>query len=192
MILRIYPLQNMAEEIVDIDTTTDEEEVDIFEDTDDVDAIKEQLAKKDETNKQLYVRMKKAEGFEIIDGKWVKPQQVIKPTVNPEANEDMLSQKDMMAFIRAGIDDDDISVVTDYAKLKGITVSEALNSTVIKGILAEKEEERRTAQATSTGNTRKGSSKPSPTQLLEKAKKGEMPESDEDMAALVKAQFENK
>ena len=77
----------------------------------------------------------------------------------------------------------------DYAKLKGISVSEALKSSVVKTILAEKQEERKTANATSTGNARRGSTKLNPSQLLEKANKGEMPDSDEDLDALIKARL---
>ena len=51
----------------------------VIDDNDDADALKEKLVKVSEQNKQLFSRAKKAEGFELKEGKWVKPK-VEKPT----------------------------------------------------------------------------------------------------------------
>ena len=167
---------------VDIDTSTDEtiEEVDIFDEEDTVETLQEKLLKKDETNKQLFARLKKAEAL-------AKEKPEVKE-VKKESSD--LSMKDAFALAKANINEEDIDEVTDYAKMKGISIADAIRSSVVKTILAEKEEERNTANATATGNVRKGVSKPSGSALLEKARKGELPESDEDMSALIKAQFE--
>lgn len=45
----------------------------VIDDNDDADALKEKLVKVSEQNKQLFSRAKKAEGFELKEGKWVKP-----------------------------------------------------------------------------------------------------------------------
>lgn len=55
----------------------------IVDDNDDVDALKEKFQKVSEANKQLFARAKKAEGFELKDGKWVKPK-VEKPREEPK------------------------------------------------------------------------------------------------------------
>lgn len=52
------------------------------EPTDDVVALKEKVNELSGKNKQLFERAKKAEGFEKVDGKWVKAQ---KPEPKPEA-----------------------------------------------------------------------------------------------------------
>lgn len=57
----------------------------VIDDNDDADALKEKLVKVSEQNKQLFSRAKKAEGFELKDGKWVKPK-VEKPTEKPKVD----------------------------------------------------------------------------------------------------------
>jgi hypothetical protein len=52
--------------------------------------------------------------------------------------------------------------------------------------LAQKNEERTVAQATNTGAARRGSSKVSDEKLLELASKGQLPDSDEEIARLYK------
>ncbi len=103
-----------------------------------------------------------------------------------------LSQTDLIALIKADIAEDDMEIVKDYATLKKISVAEAIKSSVIRTELAERKEERATAQATTTGNNRAGTSAASGNDLLNKAKSGELPESDEEMAALVEARFQSK
>ena len=70
----------MANKIGD-DTTpiNDVNEDVVIDDNDDADALKEKLIQVSEQNKQLFSRAKKAEGFELKEGKWVKPK-VEKPT----------------------------------------------------------------------------------------------------------------
>jgi hypothetical protein len=94
--------------------------------------------------------------------------------------------------MRANVDEEDIQEVVDYAKLKGIPVSQALKTNVIKTILDEKAEERKTALATNTGKAKASPSRASDETLLDKASKGELPEKDEDMQRLVKARIDAK
>lgn len=92
------------------------------------------------------------------------------------SDEKDLSQRDLIAIIKNDVHEDDISEVKDYAKLKDISVSEALESTTVKTILSEKQEHRKTAEATHTGKTKSKGSKVSDSELLRKAEKGEFPE----------------
>ena len=57
----------------------------VVDDNDDVDALKEKFEKVSEQNRQLFSRAKKAEGFELKEGKWVKPK-VEKPKEEPKVN----------------------------------------------------------------------------------------------------------
>ena len=57
----------------------------VVDDNDDVDALKEKFEKVSEQNRQLFSRAKKAEGFELKDGKWVKLK-VEKPKEEPKVN----------------------------------------------------------------------------------------------------------
>jgi len=104
-----------------------------------------------------------------------------------------LSQTDLLTLVRADVADDDIQEVVDYATLKKITVKEALDSNVIKSMLAEKEEERKTAEATAIKQKRTGPTTPSGSDLLRQAEsKGELPEDDEGMKKLVESRFSKK
>jgi hypothetical protein len=139
----------------------------------------EKLKKAEEIAENQRIRAEKAEK-ELKEGKKSEHKEVTPKT-------DSLSQTDLIAILKADIAEEDISEVTDYAKLKNISITEALKSSVVKTILSEKNEERKTANATATGNARRGSTKQTPSQLLDNARKGELPDSDEDLEKLIKA-----
>jgi poly-gamma-glutamate capsule biosynthesis protein CapA/YwtB (metallophosphatase superfamily) len=112
---------------------------------------------------------------------------------NPTPTKMELSHIDIIALTKADVAEDDIQEVLDYAEYKKISVKEALNSTVIKSLLAEKKEERATAEATATKQTRKGSTTQTGSEMLKNAKsKGEVPADKEDMDKLVEARFKEK
>ena len=101
---------------------------------------------------------------------------------------------DQAAIISAGIKleilEDVLEEVNNFGKMKGISVIEALKSSYIKGFITEKEEALRVADATNTGSSRKGKSEISESTLLDNfSKKGEFPESDEDMRRFAEARF---
>lgn len=97
-----------------------------------------------------------------------------------------LSTRDTLAILKAGVHEDDLDEVLDFAAYKKISVAEALKSSTVRTLLSEKTEHRNTAAATSTGTQRRSSGKASDEKLLSDAQKGIMPESDEDMQRLVK------
>jgi len=101
-----------------------------------------------------------------------------------------LSQTDLYAMIKNDVDEVDIPVIQDYAALKGITVSEALKSDLVKTLLRDNAEKRNTANASNTGSSRKSNAKVSDEVLQSNAKKGELPESDEDMERLINSRFQ--
>ena len=147
--------------------------------------VKEFKTKKDEANAQLYARTKKSEGFELVDGKWVKPTTVVeKKKEDTATSEKSLNQKDLIALINAKIPEEDMDEVLQYAEFRKISVKDALESPVIKNILATKEEMRKTAEGASTGAGKRSNSKVSDESLVTKADKGELPESDEDIKRL--------
>ena len=137
----------------------------------------EKIKKAEELANNYKIRAEKAEG---------KLKEEKKEVIAPK-KDDSLSQSDLIAIIKADVAEEDIEEVTVYAKIKNISVADALKTNIIKTVLADKKEERTTAAATNTGNARKGSSRPNPSQLLEQAQKtGELPESEEDLTALVR------
>lgn len=131
--------------------------------TDDPVVLKERLAKVTETNKQLFVRTKKAEGFELKDGKWVKPikpAEVKKPIKPDEIDIDtriangvisVLEQRDLDA---TDLSDELKTEVSNFAKLQGITIKKALTSDYISYRI-EKEKNKEVAENGSMPTGRK-------------------------------------
>jgi len=122
---------------------------------------------------------------------WRKKATDPKPEVKPEEKKevqqgDALSTEDLYALMNNKVAQEDIAEVKDYAKLKGISISEALKSPIVKTILETNEEARTVAQATNTGKTAKTQTGISDEELLSNAKKGQMPESDADMDRLIR------
>ena len=86
----------------------------------------------------------------------------------------------------------DFKDVVEYAKFKKISVEEALSSSVVKTMLSEKAETRRTAKATQTGSQRRQSGRVSDQTLMDNARKGQFPDNDADIERLAKARIASK
>lgn len=168
------------ENIVNADTSNGEEELDLdlSNDTEKDAKSDDDVATLKEQNKKLFARAKKAEGFEFKDGKWVKPVVDKKPETKVEPSQE-LSAKDALLLAKANVDLEDVDEVIDFAKYRKITIAEALQNNTLKAILTDSQEKRKTALATQTSGTRKTTA-PTIEALTEKAKKGELSESEID------------
>ena len=168
----VTPALEETEEELELDLSEDEEATE-----EPVEEIKARLAKAEELATNYKTRAEKAEA----KAKENKPQ-----TAQPR-KEAELSQTDLIAILRADIPDDSIEDAKMIASLKGISIPEALKTTAFKAILAEKAEQKATAEATSVGTARRTSGKVSPDVVLDKARKGELPDSDAGFEALFRA-----
>jgi hypothetical protein len=156
-------------------TTTPQEEVETDESSEeDVEELRARLAKAEELANNYKIRAEKAER---------KGDEPKTPKVAPKKSSD-LSTLDIIAISKADIEPEDVEDVVEYAKFKGISVSEALKTPVMQTTLSQKKEMRQTALATSTGSTRRGTSQISDSQLLANASKGILPDSDADIERL--------
>lgn len=143
---------------------TGEEDVN---DIDDPDVLKENLAKVQKANSQLFARTKRAEGFvQGEDGKWVK-----KPVEQPKALEkkpetpvavdvdklldEKLEKRELEAL---DLSDTLKKEVQNYAKLSGVSVKKALSSEYIQFMVA-KEEKAQNAENASLGGGKRGAAK---------------------------------
>jgi hypothetical protein len=105
-------------------------------------------------------------------------------------NEPQLSVKDSAILLENKVPTDDWDDVVEYANFKGISIREALNNSVVKSTLSEKAEERKSASAANTSGSRRGTSKISGENLLEKARKnGAIPDDDKELDALLDARY---
>jgi uncharacterized phage infection (PIP) family protein YhgE len=172
--------QDIIESTNDTETTENTEVVDLeveAEETDepseDVEALKKKLATTEAQKEHWRTKAQKTQE---------------KPVVETQAP--AMSLKDSVALINAKVHEDDIDEVLDYAKYKKISIAEALKSNVVKKSLAERNEQRATAEATNTSKSRGTSSRTSEEALLSKAKKtGEIPESEDDLARMLAARY---
>lgn len=163
-----------------VEPTNDEptEEINLdLGDEEDVEVIKAAKAKSDELAKNYKIRAEKAEK-EAKEAKANKPQA-----------ENTLSTADFYALMQASVPEDDVSEVTEYAAFKKISVAEALKSSTVKTLLAERKEARNVAEATNVGTTRRQNNNASPEKLLENASKGTMPDTDEGLTRLAEARM---
>jgi hypothetical protein len=158
----------------EIDTeTTENEVVDSNEETESVEDLKKKI---------LTLEAQKNHW----KGKANKPE--AKSETKTVSNESV-SFEDSYALIKANVESEDVAEIKDYARLKGISIQEALKSTVVKSILSEKNEMRKTASATHTGNAKRTTSKSSDEELKSNSEKGILPDSDEDLKRLIQSRF---
>lgn len=131
-----------------------------------------------EREKQYYARIKALEAK-------LKTKEV-------PSQENGLSPRDFLALKDSNITGDDFDEVQDFAKYKGISISDALGHPTLKNILADRAEERRTARATETRSPR-GIAKNSAEDMLKKAEaSGEVPDTAAGMKALAEARLARK
>lgn len=156
-----------------------------------VDSLRKK-AEEAEKNKELAnnykIRAEKAEKFaKELKGTPKNPEP--EPKAHTESE---LSQKDLIALMKSDVPEEDVDTVIKWSKLNEVTLSEALKSEEVKAILNVRSEQRKTADATNTQTTRRVDRGVTGEEILKKAYKNQMPESEEDMDKLIEARFEAK
>ena len=136
----------------------------------------EDLKKRAEASSQNFERLKKAE-------EELKKLKAAKPKKEQEG----LSNKDVLYLAKADIHEDDVDDVLDWAKFKGVTVKEAHEQ--LKDTLTVRDEQRKTAETTQVRGGQRGASAMKGEDILKRAEKGELPESDEDIRKLAEARI---
>jgi hypothetical protein len=136
-----------------------------------------------EENVDWQAEAKKAK--ELADNYKKRAEKAEKKAKEAPAPVGNVSQSDILYLAKADIHEDDIGYVTEYAQKFGISIKEAHAQT--SPILAQRKEERTTAQVTSTKSAR-GIKTRTGEDYLEKAEQtGEIPTDDKGMQALILA-----
>jgi hypothetical protein len=170
----VVPEDIETPEVVEEETLETPEEVEESAE-DKISRLEQEKAELEDKNKKLYARVAKT--------KEEKPQKV-------EPSNEELSPKDLYTLMSAQVPQEDVDEVIRASKALNVPLAEALKSPIVKGILAEREEQRKTSQATQTRGGARGSVKVSGADLLAKAERtGELPDTDEGMAALAQARM---
>lgn len=145
------------------------DEVIELEDNDDIDALKEKFQKVNEshqklteTNKQLFARAKKAEGYELKDGKWVKPPKKEEPKVDVEPSKEPSKPSDLdygqKAFLKTyGIQgSDELALVKSFQTRTGDDLDTIVSDDIFLGKLKSLRDARESANAIPKGKQRSG------------------------------------
>jgi len=161
----------------------------VVEENDDVDALKEKFEKVSEQNRQLFSRAKKAEGFELKDGKWVKPE--VKPKAEPKENkgehepEKKPSQSDKLDYGQIALlrqegikGTEEVALFEEIMSETGKGVLETLDSKYFQSRMADFREAKESQNAIPKGKNRSGQQGTSDIDVaVEKFKEtGKMPE----------------
>lgn len=173
----------MSEENVEETTKNSEEEV-LETSSGEVDETQAELEKAKELANNYKIRAEKAERL-AKSLKAEKPKEEEKPKVDTPTAGD-LSSRDVFALMKANVAEEDIDEVREYAQLKKISIAEALKASVVKTILSEKAEQRKTANAANTGGSKRGSGKVTDEIILSNFNKGIVPETDEEIERIYK------
>lgn len=150
---------------------TPELEQDENENQDDVDVIHED-DQDDKTDWKAEARKYKA----ILE-RQSKREEKQKAEEKPVKNDDFnLSPLDAIAIAKADVPIEDIDDVIEIAKLRKVSIREALGLNITKMTLAEKEEYRKTAKASNPGGGKRAPQTTSPDTLLKNLSEGKTPE----------------
>lgn len=141
----------------------------------------EKLTKKEiENNKKLSsaigAKIKHRTEAQKLAEELKKGNVVVENKETKSNDKNQLSSIDTIAIMRANVHTDDIDEVVEYAKFKGISIPEALKSPVVRGLLSEKEEFRKSEEVANTSSSRRVVNKVTPDALLKNLSKGEVPE----------------
>lgn len=133
---------------------------------------------KHKDNKEAYKQRLIKAGFDPETGEKLAGNPVAPTVVNP--SNDGLSARDVIAL--RDVHEDEVDFLLEEAKLRGKSVAELKKDPYIIFFLKTKEEERKTAQATNTSNTRRAS-KNSDDLLKRVDKKEELSDEEMELAA---------
>lgn len=100
---------------------------------------------------------------------------VSKPEVKDEKKSDDLTIKDAVLIQRANVEVEDIDEVVRWAKFNNQTIGQALSDDTLKTVLAKRAEIRKSAQATSTGTSKRVVTKVSDEEIVKDAQNGKLP-----------------
>jgi len=138
-----------------------------------------------DNSQEIEELMKEVKTLKIQKDKWRDKANSKESSTETKSGD--LSTSDLYILMDAKVPQEDVADVREYAKLKGVSIKEALESTMVKGLLAESAEQRMTASAANVGGAKGGSGKMTDEALLHKASNGQLPESHEDMMRIVRA-----
>lgn len=179
-------IESINDETEEVYNTEDVEETVADTDTENEAPDDSELVEK---NRKLFERAKKAEA----EARALREKIQAKVPAVAAEKQDGLSSMDTIALIDAKVTNkDDIETVQEYARLKGLSIGEALATPLVKSILKDNAEQRQTAEASNTAPARRGSTKLTDEQILSNAQSGKFTDDPEALAEARMAAKRNK
>ena len=164
--------ENNDSQIVDKDAI-------VIDENDDIDAVKEKFGKlsergkkTSEDNKQLFARAKKAEGFELKDGDWIKIEKTEKKETStkkePEAakpDDKLLEKMDRLTLKAESItEQDEVDLANQWKKDTGREVEDIISNPIfvkeLEKLRDDKANEKATANVEGGGGTTQAKNTP--------------------------------
>lgn len=158
-----------------------QEDENLEDDTDDSEDV-EELRRR---NQSLYEQLKKAKGFvRDENGNWVKKETTkAAPKPSPkQADSAEITALDAVALAKADVHEDDLEDILEVAKLRKVSVREALKLGLTQAIIAKNQEFRKSAQAANTGPAKQSSKKKTQGAILNDLREGKVPDKGSDDA----------
>lgn len=116
-----------------------------------------------EQNRKLFERAKKAEGFELRDGKWVKKAQPVKEVKEVQPSPTYITKEEYEEGIlrtSKGYSDEDIKTLNMISKGRGISILQAEQDPMFKIYQSNKAEEEKKSKAQLGASKGSGTSSP--------------------------------
>lgn len=174
----------MADEILENETPTNDGEEQPSESSTETETPTQEETL---TPEEIAELKKKAELAENYKTRAEKAEKKLKQTPALKEEKIEITPKDYLALSENKITSENFDEVLNWARFKRVTVSEALKDKTLQTVLRDKESEMKSAAITNTRGTR-GFKTETPEDIVSRAIKGEVGESDEDIQKLVEAE----
>lgn len=121
-----------------------------------------------EHEKKMFERAKKAEA----EAKRLKAELAARTTQQTQKQSDAFDLEDVAVLVSQVTNKEDREVVKKYAKLEGKSLEESLNDPIVKGILKERSEMRKTSEVANTAGSRRTQTRVTDEQVVDSFKDG--------------------
>jgi len=163
-------------------------------DTDvDVEALKKRAEELEQTNRQLFERAKKAEGFVKVDGKWVKApkaEEAVAAIQKAEATTGELQEAQLDFFeLKGYADEDEVAIFQNIMKRTGMSHREVIKDEYALSRINAIRQEKEVRNATPTSSKRNGQSETNSIDywIAENERSGKLPDDFETRVAVIEA-----
>lgn len=178
------PTQTEAEQIAKAVETAEEQPIE--ETTDEVEETIEELPKP-ESPEELKKKIATLEAQKNHYRDKASKREALETSTRAD-----MSPADLVAVMNAGVHQDDMERVERFAIAEGVSIKEAVSNPELQAMLDVRNEQRNTAVATNVENVRRGASVPTGEALIQRASKGDIPSSDDEIEALVSAKLNQR